>query len=110
MPPLHQISKVQCQLWQDNLPENDNENDHTCDKCGDDHDKAEDLFLEGCHASFGVRCELCDTPKDSAISGCDADTQAATRDAMRSLHTDIVCLEIVIFGAFYGCVDGFGFT
>jgi hypothetical protein len=68
------------------------------------------LLLKWCHAGCRVRGELRNTTKYGVVASSHTDTHAAARNTVRSLKTDVIGFEIVVFGSVDGSIDWLGFT
>jgi hypothetical protein len=97
-------------LSQPSSPEDDNKDDDASDEDRYDQHKAQNLLLQRCHAGLRVRGELSDAPKNSVITSRNTNTHATPTNAVRTLHTNVVRLKIVILGRFDCCSDWFRFT
>lgn len=107
---LNQLAKAQGYTCAVGLPKNDDENYDNGDEERDDEYKSEDLLLQRSHPNFRLASQFRDAAEDGIVSCRNANTQAGTGDAVCTLKTNIVCLEIVLLGKIDGGRDRFGFT
>ena len=78
------------------IPENDDKNHDNGNEQSDNQDESQNFFLQGCHACLWLARQLGNPAEDRSISSRDANTDAASRYAMRPLQSDIVCFEVIV--------------
>jgi hypothetical protein len=92
------------------LPKHNDKHDYASNKPRDDQNKTQNLPLQRCHACLRLTRQLGNAPKDRTIASSNAYTDAGARNAMSTLHADVLCLEVIVFGEIHGGIDGLRFT
>ena len=67
------------------LPQNDDNNDHTDSKGGNQDAESEDFLLEGGQFGGRLASKFGNSPKDSAVAGSHGNANAASRDTVSTL-------------------------